>query len=277
MIVDDLFYEDGTNKTVIITINGQTVPEDKILFESLKFTESICSQNEFKFGLAEQSVVEFQIADYPNITGQKLSINFMIDGYDFPIYLGEYVITEAQRDTSNANIRKVIAMSDFSAPDNEINIFSNVSNYLEDFETYNYLIAPEMLALGSVNNRYSAAFDFATLLQVNQTGPGTQWIDSSDVIHNFSIKCDAWSIPRIDSESYALSYLMFYLDHPENYDYLSDSVLNKVNRTIDEVIAASGLNPPADFSIKVKGLMYKYLEKLKSFFQMESRTNIYIM
>lgn len=75
MIVDDLFYEDGTNKTVIITINGQTVPEDKILFESLKFTESICSQNEFKFGLAEQSVVEFQIADYPNITGQKLSIN----------------------------------------------------------------------------------------------------------------------------------------------------------------------------------------------------------
>lgn len=103
---NELIRKDGTRKSISVRIIPEDtntyiyIPSENIIFESLKLTESICSQSEFKFGCVEQSVVEFSLANYRNITGEVIQIYFYVydeDGNSYLNNLGRFRVTESKR------------------------------------------------------------------------------------------------------------------------------------------------------------------------------------
>lgn len=81
--VKDLFMADTTEnirKNLRITFpEGQLsdtfpngITNDNIVSESMRFTESICSQETLKIGAYEQPVLEFEVVGVPNILGYKI-------------------------------------------------------------------------------------------------------------------------------------------------------------------------------------------------------------
>lgn len=80
--VQNLFKTDGTRKNLRIHFpNGEIadITNENIVYESLKFTESVCSQDPFKFGLAEASVVEFETVGIANMYGYVIEVGIEID------------------------------------------------------------------------------------------------------------------------------------------------------------------------------------------------------
>lgn len=137
---NELIRKDGTRKSISVRIIPEDtntyiyIPSENIIFESLKLTESICSQSEFKFGCVEQSVVEFSLANYRNITGEVIQIYFYVydeDGNSYLNNLGRFRVTESKKSADNLNIRKVIAMSDIDAPKGIVNVFKEIQRRLE--------------------------------------------------------------------------------------------------------------------------------------------------
>lgn len=80
--VKTLFQRDGVNKNFRVTFpNGELtdLTNSDIVQESVKFTESVCSQNTFRFGPTEASVIEFETVGVPNIYGYQIACYLEID------------------------------------------------------------------------------------------------------------------------------------------------------------------------------------------------------
>ena len=80
--IKDLYLTDGINKNFHVHFpNGEysDLSNDDILQESVRFTESLCSQNVFKFGLAESSVLEFETVGVGNMYGMMIEAGIDID------------------------------------------------------------------------------------------------------------------------------------------------------------------------------------------------------
>lgn len=118
-----------------------TLTNKNIVRQSLHFTESLCSQQTFRFGLAEQSVIEFETVGIGNIRGARLACYIEIDtsglteeqlsnieaypgdgglvreqysdiGYGFyRIPLGTFIVADCPRDHKAQEHRKVTAYS----------------------------------------------------------------------------------------------------------------------------------------------------------------------
>lgn len=80
--VKALFQNDGVHKNFHVHFpNGDTTDlnNENIVQESVRFTESLCSQQYFKFGLAEASQIEFTAVNIPNILGSTIECAIEID------------------------------------------------------------------------------------------------------------------------------------------------------------------------------------------------------
>ena len=80
--VQALFKTDGVHKNFRVHFpNGEfpDITNDNVVQESVKFTESLCSQSTFKFGLAEASVLEFQTVGIGNMYGMTIEAGIEID------------------------------------------------------------------------------------------------------------------------------------------------------------------------------------------------------
>lgn len=80
--VKTLFKRDGVRKNFRVHFpNGETTDlnNENIVSESVQFTESLCSQQYFKFGLAEASQIEFTAVGIPNILGAVIDCAMEID------------------------------------------------------------------------------------------------------------------------------------------------------------------------------------------------------
>ena len=80
--IKTLFMTDGARKNFRVHFpNGEMsdITNDNIVRESLHFTESICSQDVFKFGLAEASVIEFETVGISNMYGMTIECSIEID------------------------------------------------------------------------------------------------------------------------------------------------------------------------------------------------------
>ena len=91
------------------------IQNDRLVSESVKFDERMCSDSELKFGLCEGTSVEFQYFDLPSILGQKINIELDVEykGTDglldwFTIPMGRFEVAECSRQASTG-IRKVTA------------------------------------------------------------------------------------------------------------------------------------------------------------------------
>ena len=80
--VKALFQADGVHKNFRVHFpNGEMadITNDNVVQESVKFTESLCSQSTFKFGLAEASVLEFETVGIGNMYGMTIQASCEID------------------------------------------------------------------------------------------------------------------------------------------------------------------------------------------------------
>lgn len=84
--VKTLFKSDNVKKNFRVTFpNGESpdITNDQVVYESVKLTESICSQNRFRFGLAESPVLEFEAVGIQNIKGCEINAYLELDYTDY--------------------------------------------------------------------------------------------------------------------------------------------------------------------------------------------------
>lgn len=104
------FLTDGVKKEVFIEFPNNdhaTITNSSIIKESLSFTESICSRDEFKFGLAEASTLEFECMNVDNIKGKTIRCRLRADG-KHDILLGTFIVDSCDREADMMK-RKVVA------------------------------------------------------------------------------------------------------------------------------------------------------------------------
>lgn len=80
--VKALYKQDGVNKNFRAHFPNGELPDitnDNIVQESVKFQESVCSQDVFKFGLTEASVIEFETVGVANMYGMTIACYNEID------------------------------------------------------------------------------------------------------------------------------------------------------------------------------------------------------
>lgn len=80
--VKALFKQDGVHKNFRAHFpNGELsdLTNENIVQESVKFTESVCSQDVFKFGLTEASTIEFETVGVANMYGMTIECSCEID------------------------------------------------------------------------------------------------------------------------------------------------------------------------------------------------------
>lgn len=80
--VKTLFKADGIRKNFRAHFPNGELPDitnDDIVQESVKFTESLCSQDVLKFGLTEASVLEFETVGVANMYGMTIEAGIEID------------------------------------------------------------------------------------------------------------------------------------------------------------------------------------------------------
>lgn len=283
---NELIRKDGTRKSISVRIIPEDtntyiyIPAENIIFESLKFTESVCSQSEFKFGCVEQSIVEFSLANYRNITGEVIQIYFYVydeDGNSYLNNLGRFRVTESKKSADNLNIRKVIAMSDIDAPKGIVNVFKEIQRRLEK-ENPNYMINPELLIYGATKNPYSNVFTYFNF-DINRYVPAayTPYDKTDGTRIDFYTNVRIWETPKDLSSSkyYSWANSLFYFPDGHNMDYLADDVIKRVNDAVDGIISESGVNPPASFTQSVKKRLYDYLSKVQSFWEGLNRSSRY--
>ena len=85
--VKTLFKRDGVRKNFRVHFPNGELPDitnDNVVQESVKFTESLCSQDVLKFGLTEASVIEFETVGIPNMYGMTIECGIEIDLSSLP-------------------------------------------------------------------------------------------------------------------------------------------------------------------------------------------------
>ena len=80
--VKTLFMRDGVRKNFRVHFPNNELPDitnANVVQESVKFTESLCSQDVLKFGLTEASVIEFETVGIGNMYGMYIDCGIEID------------------------------------------------------------------------------------------------------------------------------------------------------------------------------------------------------
>lgn len=124
--IKELLHQDSCKKNIRIHFpNGERtdICNDLIVMDSVKFTESLCSQNELKFGLCESPVFECEVVGVGNIKGASIEVTCEIycpstvsgavyrpdlNDYVYSIPYGTFIVQEAKRQ-ADMNHRRIQA------------------------------------------------------------------------------------------------------------------------------------------------------------------------
>ena len=176
--IQSLYKTDGVRKNFRCHFpNGEQadITNADVVRESLRFTESVCSQNTFKFGLCEASMVEFETVGRANMMGAVIECGIEIDtsslsaaqisaiqsspgdgtlvlasasdiGYGFyRIPLGVFQVTSCPRDHQAMTHRRVTAIGELSPYNPFETAKENTYVPEKDYKPNAYLLALEML------------------------------------------------------------------------------------------------------------------------------------
>lgn len=95
--------------------NGELsdLTNENIVYNSVKFTESVCSDSVFRFGCAEASVIEFETVNVQNIIGMLIecSMEFTNGQTTVIVPYGTFLVDTCPRDHQNMTHRRVTAYS----------------------------------------------------------------------------------------------------------------------------------------------------------------------
>lgn len=91
----------------------QDLTNKDIVFESVSFQESVCSEQTFRFGRVEASTIEFETVGVPNILGATIecSMTFTLGNDSVTVPYGTFKVDSCQRDHTQMTHRRVQAYS----------------------------------------------------------------------------------------------------------------------------------------------------------------------
>lgn len=95
----DLYWQDSIDKQLKIELEDGTIIDNSMIYsEEFELEESLCSEDELRFGACEASCVKFRIFSIPNrLVGQKITISEVLGGQtDSPMQIGKYKIASAK-------------------------------------------------------------------------------------------------------------------------------------------------------------------------------------
>ena len=95
----DLYWQDSIDKQLKIELEDGTILDNSMIYsEEFELEESVCSEDELRFGACEASCVKFRIFSIPNrLVGQKITISEVLGGQtDSPMQIGKYKIASAK-------------------------------------------------------------------------------------------------------------------------------------------------------------------------------------
>lgn len=146
--IKELYHQDHAYKNIRIHFpNGERadICNDLIVKDSVSFTESLCSQNQLKFGLCEASIFECEVVGVGNIKGATIEVSVEIEckyntsgaewksdlqKYVYSISYGTFVVDSCKRQ-ADMNHRKIIAYGGIANIENDYPKYA-----LELFNTY---------------------------------------------------------------------------------------------------------------------------------------------
>lgn len=108
----ELFEKSNIDKQIVVEIEGMStdITNKQIVYESLKFTDSICSQSQFTLGACETSSVYFKIANvFESLFGKKITVKIYLDGKKaYPLVLGVFKV-QSDKPTADRIFREITA------------------------------------------------------------------------------------------------------------------------------------------------------------------------
>lgn len=134
-----LFGQDSVYKNIRVVFPNQEfedITNEKIVSESLNFNESICSRENIKMGLAENSTLEFEAVGIPNITNSNIEVAIEIEcesttegavykedlgKYVYSLPIGHFIVVKAEKQADMTH-RKVTCYG------RALDVLRNISN-----------------------------------------------------------------------------------------------------------------------------------------------------
>ena len=83
--IQQMFYDDSVDKQLIITYSGSgtTLTNAEFQSETMTVTESICDEQELRFGCCNASSFEIKVLDTAeNFKGKKMRVSILLAGQD---------------------------------------------------------------------------------------------------------------------------------------------------------------------------------------------------
>lgn len=90
----DLFRQNSIHKRFVMNYDGGTITNSDLLMEEFSLEESICSEEELRFGSCEASVIRFPISNvFTSLNGKVLDVSVVLDhNEDKPLKIGKYKV-----------------------------------------------------------------------------------------------------------------------------------------------------------------------------------------
>ena len=92
--LDYLFRQNSVHKRFVINYDGGTITNSDLFMEEFSLEESICSEEELRFGSCEASVIRFPISNvFTSLNGKVLDVRMILNGQeDKPLKIGKYKV-----------------------------------------------------------------------------------------------------------------------------------------------------------------------------------------
>lgn len=105
-----LFNDDSVKKEIVIKYGNATITNEDLFNQELELDESLCSEEQLKFGSCEASVIKFRVANIVSpVKGNWISVAMAVDGHtENPIPFGRYKV-ESDKPTSDRKWREIFA------------------------------------------------------------------------------------------------------------------------------------------------------------------------
>lgn len=229
--IKDLLHEDTCQKNIRIHFpNGERtdICNDLIVRDSVSFTESLCSQEDLKFGLCESPVFECEVVGVGNIKGANIEVSCEIycpmsvtgavykpdlQAYIYSIPLGSFIVSECQKQADMAH-RRVIAYGYLQGKSDNIDMSIAIKDTigLSSALPYNPNIFATMVVNSGIKTRINQAIYTEIDLDSNgglrretYTIPGT----TEEIRLDILLKSTVQTLPKLKEDG------LYYVEKPQ--------------------------------------------------------------
>lgn len=106
----DLFLQSSVDRQIKIETDSGTLTNEELFWENLEISESLCSENELRFGSCEASQIKFKVAYrvIPMIN-KEIAVTEILEGAeDAPFQFGKYKV-QSDKPTADRQWRDIVA------------------------------------------------------------------------------------------------------------------------------------------------------------------------